>query len=200
MPRQQNANDTYVRRALVERFGRKETRGLNVHTQAALAVAVDTGQVGIRVYEGNPPYGYHGEVTIALEEDPLAWVWNSVEVDEDALYYEIGEVENVTHAKKYCNSKHWVVASFELKGDTADTFHGFMTPAVNYGTHPDTLSSSALVCWDSNQDRWIAEMEVAGSCGSKTCPVYWAATVTFCDSTGTSTRAVLELPNNATTM
>ena len=39
------ANDKYVRLALVERFGRKETRGLNVHTQAALAVAL-TGVCG----------------------------------------------------------------------------------------------------------------------------------------------------------
>ena len=38
-----HANDTYLRCARVERFGCKETRGLNVHTQAALAVAVVAG-------------------------------------------------------------------------------------------------------------------------------------------------------------
>jgi len=127
------------------------------------------------------------KMNVVFENDPLEWIWNGQTVSEDMLYYEIGEVENVAHAKKYCNSKHWVVASFELKGDTTNVFHGFMAPTVSYGTHPDTLSNTALVCWDSNQEKWITEMEVAGSCGSKTCPVYWAATVTFCDSTGTST-------------
>ena len=43
-----HAIDVYVRPALVERFGRKETRGLNIHTQAALAVAVVAGIPAIR--------------------------------------------------------------------------------------------------------------------------------------------------------
>ena len=35
-----HANDTYVRRALVERFGKDAMRGTTVHSQAALAVAI----------------------------------------------------------------------------------------------------------------------------------------------------------------
>ena len=61
-----------------------------------------------------------------------------------------------------------------------------MTPTVNYGSSSGSLTNTATVCWNPNTNKWLADMDVPDTCGGKWCTVYWAATVTFCDSTGTS--------------
>jgi len=131
---------------------------------------------------------------VTVVADDYSWTWNGEAVDYDYLYYNIGEVENVAHAKKYCDGTHWVIAAFSLSGDTAEVFYEFMEPTVNYGSISGSLDSTAVVCWDSAQEKWIAELNVPATCGNKTCPVYWAATVTFCDSTGTSTEQTWRYP------
>ena len=139
-----------------------------------------------------PGYVENEDVTVVM--DGYDWKWNGEPVDFDYLYNDIGEVENANHAKKYCDSKHVVVASFELKGDTTNVFYEFMSPIVNYGSISGSLDSTAVTCWDPSQEKWVTEMVVPASCGNKTCPVFWAATVTFCDSTGTSTEQTYRYP------
>jgi len=139
-----------------------------------------------------PGYEENEGVTVAMGD--YDWKWNGESVDHDYLYYSIGQISNVAHAKKYCDGKHWVIAAFSLSGDTAEVFHEFMEPTVNYGSISGSLDSTAVVCWDSAQEKWIAELNVPATCGNKTCPVYWAATVTFCDSTGTSTEQTWRYP------
>jgi hypothetical protein len=101
-------------------------------------------------------------------------------------YDDLGQVQTVGHSKKYCDSQYWIVASFELTGDIEDEFNlSNVVPTVSYGSASGSLTSTANVCWNSNIDKWIAEMNVP-SFQAKRDTVYWAASVTICDSTGTS--------------
>ena len=133
-----------------------------------------------------PVFEDNGEVEVTF--DSLTWKWNGYTVDFDYLYADIGEVENVAHTKKYCDSKDYVVASFDLVADTADEFHHYMAPTVKFGLDGAPLSNNAAVCWNPSTNKWLAEMDISGltNCGAKVCSLQWYASVTFCDSIGTS--------------
>jgi hypothetical protein len=107
-----------------------------------------------------------------------------MDVDSTYIYADTGEVENVAHTKKYCDSKDYVVASFDLVADTLDEFHYFMAPVVKFGLDGSPLSHNAAVCWNPSTDKWLAEMDISNltNCGSKTCKLEWYASVTFCGS------------------
>jgi len=141
-----------------------------------------------------PYFDDNGEVGVEFLDDPVEWIWNGQTVSEDLLYYEIGQIENVVNSKKYCDSEHWLIASFDLSGDTTNVFRHFMTPTVKYGISTGNLSNTGIACWNPNLDKWFAEMNHGGGCGGKTCPSFWEVVVSFCDSTGTSSEQSYTYP------
>ena len=128
----------------------------------------------------------------------LNWEWSGYHLSWDYL----GAIENVIHTKKYCNGEDWIAAAFQLVGDYEDEFHENVTPVVKYGFHSSLRPNTALVCWNPSINKWVAEMDMetyADSCSTKKCPVWWDATLTICDSTGTSARQYYEYVEDAGT-
>jgi len=130
-----------------------------------------------------PAFQIIDSVTVVADE--MHWFWGGDYLSYSYIWSDIGEVEGVGHLKKYCDGTHYVSAAFDLVADTLDNFHNFTIPVVKYGFTSGTLNSTASVCWNPGVDKWYAEMD-ADWCTTKACTLYWEATVTECDSSGTS--------------